>query len=202
MGNTAQHCGLGLFQDSDFLGDLEDSQSTSRGILCIFGSRTFVRVSWIFKKQTAVSHSSTESEIISLDAGLRVDGSLALGLRDTVIEVLRSTDNNVQPKHMSMHATLHSKAKTQKVKRRQKVHQLSDVDHVPNNTHSSHNESQLYIFEDNEAVIKMTSKGRSQAMRHVSGTHKVSLDWLFDRINLEPQIRIKCDNTKTNSLTF
>ena len=25
VGNTAQHCRLGLFQDSDFAGDLEDS---------------------------------------------------------------------------------------------------------------------------------------------------------------------------------
>ena len=59
--NTAQHCRLGLFQDSDFGGDLEDSQSTSARILCIFGSRTFVPISWMCKKQTSVSHSSTVS---------------------------------------------------------------------------------------------------------------------------------------------
>ena len=29
MGNTAKQCRLGLFQDSDFAGDLEDSNSTS-----------------------------------------------------------------------------------------------------------------------------------------------------------------------------
>ena len=29
VGNAAQHCRLGLFQDSDFAGDLEDSKSTS-----------------------------------------------------------------------------------------------------------------------------------------------------------------------------
>ena len=34
------------------------------------------------QKQSAVSHSSTESEIISLDAGLRLDGVAALDLRD------------------------------------------------------------------------------------------------------------------------
>ena len=33
---------------------------------------------WMCKKQTAVSHSSTESEIISLDTGLRLDGIPAL----------------------------------------------------------------------------------------------------------------------------
>ena len=32
------------------------------------------------KKQTSVSHSSTEFKIISLDAGLRIDGLPALGL--------------------------------------------------------------------------------------------------------------------------
>ena len=37
-------------------------------------------ISWMCKKQTAVSHSSTESEIISLDTGLRLDGLLALEL--------------------------------------------------------------------------------------------------------------------------
>ena len=35
--------------------------------LCVFRSHTFVPISWMCKKQTAVSHSSTESEIISLD---------------------------------------------------------------------------------------------------------------------------------------
>ena len=31
VGNTAKQCRLGLFQDSDFAGDLEDSKSTSGG---------------------------------------------------------------------------------------------------------------------------------------------------------------------------
>ena len=61
-------CRLGLCQDSDFAGDLEDSKSTSGGALCVLGSHTFVPISWMCKKQTSVSHSSTESEIISLDA--------------------------------------------------------------------------------------------------------------------------------------
>ena len=114
-GNTAQHCRLGLFQDSAFAGDLEDSKSTSGGVLCILGSRTFVPVSWRCKKQTSVSHSSAESEIISMDAGLRMDGLLALDLWEMVIEVLRSTNITVQPNHNGIQetgATLHSKAKT------------------------------------------------------------------------------------------
>ena len=57
------NAGLGLFQDSDFVGDLEDSKSTSGRTLCVSGSHTFVPISWMCKKQTSVSHSSTESEI-------------------------------------------------------------------------------------------------------------------------------------------
>ena len=42
---NAKQCRLGLFQDSDFAGDLEDSKYTSGGTLCIFGSHTFVPIS-------------------------------------------------------------------------------------------------------------------------------------------------------------
>ena len=70
------------------------------------------------------------------------------------------------------------------------------MDYVPTNTHSSQGESHLYIFEDNEAVIKMIIKGRSPTMRHVSRTLRVALDWLFDRINLEPKIQIKYVDNK------
>ena len=91
VGNTAKQCRLGLFQDSDFARDLEDSKSTSGGTLCVWGSHTFVPISWMWKKQTSVSHSSTESEIISLDAGLRLDGIPALDLWDLIVFVLGNT---------------------------------------------------------------------------------------------------------------
>ena len=46
------------------------------------------------KKQIAVSHSSTESEIISLDAGLRLDGIPALDLWDLIVLVFGNTIHN------------------------------------------------------------------------------------------------------------
>ena len=57
---------------------------------------------------------------------------------------------------------------------------LSNIDQIPSNAHLSEKDSQLYIFEDIEAVIKMIIKGRSQPMRDFSRTHRVALDWLFD----------------------
>ena len=70
------------------------------------------------------------------------------------------------------------------------------MDCVPSNVQSSRQEALLYVFEDNEAVVKMIIKGRSPTMRHVSRTHRVALDWLFDRINLDPKIQIKDIDTK------
>ena len=35
VGNAAEHFRLGLFQDSDFAGDLEDSKSSSVGVSCV-----------------------------------------------------------------------------------------------------------------------------------------------------------------------
>ena len=68
---------------------------------------------------------------------------------------------------------------------------LDNVDLVPSNVRFSHQEALLYVFEDNRAVIKMIFKGIRPTMRHVSKTHRVALDWLFDRINLDPKIQIK-----------
>ena len=67
------------------------------------------------------------------------------------------------------------------------IHDLDNVDFISLNVDSSRQEALLYVFEDNEAVIKMIIKGRSPTMRHVSLTHRVALDWMFHRINLDPK---------------
>ena len=61
---------------------------------CAFFWKSFVPVNWMCKKQTSVSHSSTESEIISLDAGLRLDGIPALDLWDLIVFVFGNTIQN------------------------------------------------------------------------------------------------------------
>ena len=195
MGNTAKQCRLGLFQDSDFAGDLEDSKSTSGGTLCVFGSHTFVPISWMCKKQTSVSHSSTESEIISLDAGLRLDGIPALVLWDLIVSVLGNTTQNHD--RTEQHVVNCDKDHRPNKRSQGLFNDLNNIDCVPSNVQSSHQEALLYVFEDNEAVIKMIIKGRSPTMRHVSRTHRVALDWLFDRINLDPKIQIKYIDTKS-----
>ena len=146
VGNTVKQCRLGLFQDSDFAGDLEDSKSTSGGTLCVFGSHTFVPTSWMCKKQTSVSHSSTESEIISLDTGLRLDGLPALELWDLIVSVF----GNIS--HISDRT---GQLVNGKNKSHNKINIAHDIDSVLSNVQSASREALLYVFEDNEAVIKM-----------------------------------------------
>ena len=60
-------------------------------------------------------------------------------------------------------------------KSQNKINVMQDIDSVPSNIQSTRQEALLYVFEDNEAVIKMIIKGRSPTMRHVSRTHRVAL---------------------------
>ena len=62
---------------------LKTQNRLRRGNMCIFGSRTFVPISWSF----------AESQVISLGAGLRMDGIPTLDLWDLGIEVLHSSLN-------------------------------------------------------------------------------------------------------------
>ena len=154
--HTARQCRLGLFQDSDFAGDFEDSKSTSGGILCIFGSHTFVPRSWMCKKQTSVSH--TEAELISLDAGLRNDGIPALDLWDLVIEVFHSPPNHINKskgqesqRNLSRNTTLQTK------KQNPTKHvnlDLNNVDHVSTNVRSSRFGAMLYVFEAVKPLLR------------------------------------------------
>ena len=100
--------------------------------------------------------------------------------------VSRVSDRSGQPDN-----DVHKRHKSQK-----KIDVMEDIDSVPSNVQSARQEALLYVNEDNEEVIKMIIKGRSPTMRHVSRTHRVALDWLFDRINLDSKIQIKYIDTK------
>ena len=122
-----------------------------------FGSHTFVPISWMCKKQTPVSHNSTESEISSLDAGLRLDGILALDLWDLIVGAL----------HGNTYQKNQERGDPHKAPRRKKIHgkidDLDNVDFIQSNVQSSLQEALLYVFEDNEAVIQMIIKGRRRS---------------------------------------
>ena len=106
-------------------------------------------------KQIAVSHSSTESEIISLDTGLRLDGLPALELWDLIVSVLGNS-SGISDRTVKPESDVHKRHKSHN-----KIDAIQDIDSVPSNVQSACQEALLYVFEDNEAVIIMIMKGRS-----------------------------------------
>ena len=134
---------------------------------------------------------------------MRLDGIPALDVWDLIVVVLGNTNQShkeqgdlfknkrevCSPPHK-----IHKRKQSRRV-----INDLDNVDFIPSNVQSSHQEALLYVFEDNEAVIKMIIKGRSPTMRHVSRTHRVALDWLFDRINLDPRFKSNTLTPRTNS---
>ena len=108
---------------------------------CIFGSHTFVPTSWMCKKQTAVSHSSTESETIYLNTGLGLDGLLALELWDLIVSVFGSV-SQVSGRTGQLGNDVNKHHKSQK-----RINVMENIDSVPSNVQSSRQEALLYVFE-------------------------------------------------------
>ena len=136
------------------------------------------------------------AEIISLDTGLRLDGLPALELWDLIVSVFGNV-SHISDRSGKPDNDVHKHHKSQK-----RINVKENIDSVPSNVQSSRQEVLLYVFEDNEAVIKMIIKGRSPTMRRVSRTDRVALDWLFDRINLTPRSKSNTSTPRTNWQTF
>ena len=204
VGNTAQHCRLGLFQGSDFAGDLWSLEiKPGRSLMYLRKRNIFSPSVWMCTETNVTIPQFYRVWNHSLDAGLRMDGLLLLDLRDMAIVVLRSTSNAerlIRPAQGDLcgtgdHSINKNKSRTPTAKRKRATVKCGLLTHQ--HTFFSRRVSvEQFWFEDNEAVMKMTVKGRSPTMRHVSRTHRVALDWLFDRINLEPKIQIKHVDTK------
>ena len=121
------------------------------------------------------SHSSTEREILSLDAALRMEGIPTLNL--------------LEPKAGGDSKTNHQ---TQIRKHHDPFGDIHDV--LPNVRFFSMRTA-LSVVKDNEAVTKQINNGRRPTVCHTSRTHRVDLDWLCDCIKVDPMIQIKHVNT-------
>ena len=195
------HCRLELFQDSDFAGDLEDSTSTSGGVLCI-----------VWKSNICADQLDVQEAEVSISQLHRTRDHIVgcwfaqwmVYLRSTYgIWSLKcwGTTQRIPKTNPSMHTgkpVLRPKAHPRWNKCWIKMWSYRTWIKFPSNAHLSEKESQLYMSKDNDAVIKMIIKGRSP-------TAPTELLWTrsFDRINPGPQkSKSSVSNPKTNSQTF
>ena len=100
------------------------------------------------KKQTAVSHSSTVTEIISLDAGLRLDGIPANDLWDLIVAVLhRNTNQRNQARRVPLMNKREVRSTPHTIQKRKQSHgminDLDNVDFIRSNVNSSHQEASV-----------------------------------------------------------
>ncbi|MCP4377402.1 MAG: Ty1/Copia family ribonuclease HI [bacterium] len=78
VGDPAANTRLHLFADADFAGCLETQRSTSGVHLALRGPRTCFPLAGQSKRQTCVSHSTPEAELVAMDFALRGTGIPAL----------------------------------------------------------------------------------------------------------------------------
>ena len=79
---------LRLFADADFAGDRPGYKSTSGSFLIMSGPSTYFPLSAKSAKQTSVSHSTPEAELVSAALGIRTVGVPALDLWEFVLKRL------------------------------------------------------------------------------------------------------------------
>ncbi len=85
IGDSPKDLVISLYSDADFAGDKESSKSTSGIFIALTGPNSFYPLNAISKKQTCVSHSTPEAEIVAANAAVRTEGLPALGLWQLVL---------------------------------------------------------------------------------------------------------------------
>ena len=102
--------------------DREDVKSTSGGYLVLVGPNTFFPLAWVAKRQTSVSRSSTEAEVIALAYSLFAEAIPAMQLWDKLlgrpVELVIMEDNEATIRIVN-------KGASQKLRHIQRTHKIN-----------------------------------------------------------------------------
>jgi hypothetical protein len=138
--------------------------------VAIVGPNTYAPITVACRKQTCVSHSSTESGIVAAEQGIRTEGLQTLTFWEHVVE-LPSDKPPAKPA-----GTLGT---PKAVELNPYSEQFNPGEYFAPTRKSNH-KTCLIIAEDNEAVIKIIKKARSVALRHLPRIHRIDVHWLFE----------------------
>ena len=86
VGDKPEEIRLELFVDSDFAGETKDAKSTSGAWLRLAGAHTSFPLMWSSKRQTSVSRSTTEAEVIAMASAVFGEAIPVLQLWETVLQ--------------------------------------------------------------------------------------------------------------------
>ena len=85
IGDARDNLEIVLYCDADLAGDRNDAKSTSGIFMCLVGPTSFVPLAGVSKKQTSVSKSTPEAEIVAIDHGMSKHGLPALSLWENLL---------------------------------------------------------------------------------------------------------------------
>jgi hypothetical protein len=85
-GDPSSALELRVYADADFAGCVRTMRSTTGVILAVSGPNARMILTGVSKRQTAVSHSTLEAEIIAADHAMRAEDIPTLSLLDTIFE--------------------------------------------------------------------------------------------------------------------
>ena len=146
-GESLDDLKVNLHVDADFAGDQKDSKSTSGVFHCVESEFSFCPLSGQSKKQTCVSHSTPEAEIVAADHGIRSEGIPSLDLLSLIL------------KRDFGHGGVGTRSNGS-TKAAEPAERLG-----------------LNVHEDNSTALHVMKIGKSPALRHVHRTHRVSISW-------------------------
>ena len=204
---TARHCRLGLFQDSDSAGDLDDSKSPRGGGGVHVSSE--VERSFLY-----VGCAINNLQFHTAPLNLRLSHWISVSARmvfPLLISGIWLSKSHTLLQSIQEHGSASCVINTVKnIPTKERINSLTHREILVGQLLIASHQRQTFlasmpcfIFKDNEAAIKMIIKGRSSTMRHVSRTHRVALGRLFDRINLDlPKSKSNMSIPKVNSPTF
>ena len=86
IGDARADLKVTLYADADFAGDTETMRSTSGVFLALTGPNSFFPISALSKRQSCVSHSTPEAELVAADLAIRTEGIPALDLWSLLLD--------------------------------------------------------------------------------------------------------------------
>ena len=176
IGDSIMDCRLWLFSDSDFAGEF-DSKSTTGCSMFLVGPNTYFPLNAFSKKQTSITMSSTESEVVAANPGLRAEGLPCLSLwyflwrgdagrkAEPRAEKDESIVARIDPELDEIrYGTTRPDGLT-----------IADINGLSVQLPKSF---QIRHMEDSQATITLLLSGQAGVLRHTDRTQRVSFGWL------------------------
>jgi hypothetical protein len=192
VGDEINKVDIHLYCDADFAGCQNTNKSTSGVCLKLEGPNTSFPISASSKKQTCVSNSTPEAEIVAGSFGLRLIGIPGLVMWET-IRGEGSTEpksnipcyacgnehlNQTIPNQANIAAPAMSKATKKTLRKKAAKDAWMNSTEKPDNVNQDEKQTSLIMHDDNEAMIQVCRTGRNPTMRHLGRTHGISISYL------------------------